>query len=251
MGLVETGQLVIVPLCHPSPFGVAKVIDYSDDGDLKLQWLANESDEPRGTFKPGWTTPQELVYYEEEKKHADHLPYMVSDDSIVVSRRDVFLHSFKLTADQRLPPSLIGAISIHDGIWWSEDETTQPGVAAVDADVDDTRDGVCVQGVDVQEETFALSGSAEAALPSTSGSGSKKRKINPVSYGLRPHRPRMSKETRMELAESARLFMRGTRINWRRISMLEAFQDYTPAQLKDLHRGNCRGKQRSTPGAYV
>jgi hypothetical protein len=113
---------VIVPLCSPTPFGVAKVITCTNEGDLELQWLANSNDEPRGTFKPGWTAPLIFdAYYEQEKKHSNHLPYMASEDGIVLNQRDVLLHSFKLTEDQRLPPALIKAISNYDCIWWSDE----------------------------------------------------------------------------------------------------------------------------------
>ena len=74
-------------------------------------------------FKPGWTAPHKFdAYYEQEQKHASHLPYMASDDNIVMNQRDVILHSFKLTMDQGLPPTLIKAIGNHDCIWWSDEE---------------------------------------------------------------------------------------------------------------------------------
>ena len=112
-------------LCRPTPFGVAEVINCSNEGDLELQWLANDGDNPRRMFKQGWTTQQGLdVYYAQERKHADHRPYMASGDNIVMNQRDVLLHSFKLTADQRLPPALITAISNHDCIWWSDEEAS-------------------------------------------------------------------------------------------------------------------------------
>ena len=46
---------------------------------------------------------------------------MAADDNIVMNQREVLLHSFQLTADQRLPPALITAISNHDCIWWSDE----------------------------------------------------------------------------------------------------------------------------------
>ena len=102
-----------MPLCAPTPFGVAEVLSCNNEGDLELQWLTNNNDEPRGMFKPGWTpAPHKLdAYYEQEQKHASHLPYRASDDNIVMNQRDVLLHSFELTMDQRLPPALIKAIS--------------------------------------------------------------------------------------------------------------------------------------------
>jgi hypothetical protein len=123
---VETGELVVLPLCKPTPFGVAKVISCSNEGDLELQWLANVGDDPRGMFKQGWATQQgREIYYAQYQSHADHRPYMASDDNIAMNQRDVLLHSFKLTADQRLPPALITAISNHDCIWWSDEEAKQ------------------------------------------------------------------------------------------------------------------------------
>jgi len=123
---VENDQLVIVPLIAPTPFGVAKVIDCSEDGDLELQWLANNSDDPNGIFQLGWTTPNKVKpYYADRKRHAQHRAYMASDDDISMNQRDVLLHSFQLTDDSRLPPTLLAAISDHDCIWWSKSDGHQ------------------------------------------------------------------------------------------------------------------------------
>ena len=107
----------------PTPFGIAKVISCSDDGDLKLQWVSNTHDSPEGTFQLGWTAPKKIQpYYADEKIHANHRPYMASDDDVSMNQRDVLLHSFQLTDDNRLPQKLLTAISDHDCIWWTKSD---------------------------------------------------------------------------------------------------------------------------------
>jgi hypothetical protein len=116
---VEREELVIVPLREPSPFGLAKVIECDDDGNLELHWFANAADDPTGTFKPGWTAKTPFrPYYSTEKRKASHVRYMASMDEISMNQRDVLFHSFKLTASQQLSTNLLRAIGDHDCIWW-------------------------------------------------------------------------------------------------------------------------------------
>jgi hypothetical protein len=117
---VEVGELVIIPLREPTPFGMARVIECDADGNLGLQWLANDNDDPGGTFKPGWTPKSFKPYYSLEKRKAAHKQYVATLDNIHMNQRDVLFHSFSLTADHHIDPALLRAISRHDCVWWSD-----------------------------------------------------------------------------------------------------------------------------------
>ena len=67
------GELIVIPLREPTPFGLARVIECDADGNLGLQWLAN--DDPRGTFKPGWRPKSFKPYYSLEKHKTAHKQY--------------------------------------------------------------------------------------------------------------------------------------------------------------------------------
>ena len=124
---VSDGELVLIPLNDPVPFGLARVLDCDANGNLKLQWMANDDDNPHGTFKPGWT-PRGAVkpYFDNEKRAKTHREYTAALDAIEINQRDVVIHSFKLTDDQRLPKAILEAVSAHDCIWWTKAENQAP-----------------------------------------------------------------------------------------------------------------------------
>jgi len=116
---VETGKLVIIPLLAPVPFGVARVTRCDNEGNLDLQWMANDTNDPLSTFQAGWTPPGAVApYYSPLQRADDHTPYTAALDSIKMNQRDVILHSFVLNDDHRLPEALLHALSDHDSIWW-------------------------------------------------------------------------------------------------------------------------------------
>jgi hypothetical protein len=116
---VPDGELVVVPLLEPYPFGIARVLRCDEDGELELQWLSNPGNKPAGTYKPGWQPPRGEPYYADQPKAKSHKPYTTHMDDIVLNQRDVIIHSFELTGSQRLPQPLLRAIARHEDVWWT------------------------------------------------------------------------------------------------------------------------------------
>lgn len=126
-----SGALVIVPLLQPHPFGIAKIISCTTDGDLELQWLGNNTDNTNGKFLPGWTPPRTLKpYFAPGSKSQHHVPYLTSRDGIYMNQRDVLMHGFELTDSKQLPAPLLRAIGKHPEVWW----TPTPEPASSEAD---------------------------------------------------------------------------------------------------------------------
>ena len=116
---VASGNIVIIPLLEPTPFGVARVTNCDTEGNLQLQWLANEDNDPKGTFLPGWTPPGKVLPYYSLTRRADiDVPYMAATDNIHMNQREVVLHSFTLEEDNTLPNALLKELSVNDSIWW-------------------------------------------------------------------------------------------------------------------------------------
>ena len=124
---VNNGSYVVVPLLEPYPFGIAKVIDSTPDGDLTLQWYGNDNCSPAGTHLPAWSKPRSKGYYYAVKpRQGTHTPYTACQDDIVLNQRDVLIHGFELTTNKKLPAPLLRAIGKHPYVWW-----TPKGGAAV------------------------------------------------------------------------------------------------------------------------
>ena len=109
-GNAQEGDLIAIPLAEPFDFGVARVTSTLEDGTVHYQWLGNNNNNNDSTFKPGWIRKNEpRVYYEDQKKHTDHIPY--SDvGSVEIYQRDIVIHSFKLTDGQKLPANVMRVI---------------------------------------------------------------------------------------------------------------------------------------------
>jgi hypothetical protein len=109
-GNAQEGDLIAIPLAEPFDFGVARVTSTLEDGTVHYQWLGNNNNNNDSTFKPGWIRKNEpRVYYEDQKKHTDHIPY--SDvGSVGIYQRDIVIHSFKLTDGQKLPANVMRVI---------------------------------------------------------------------------------------------------------------------------------------------
>ena len=115
---VAEGSLVVVPLEKPYPFGVGKLLESEDNGDLTLQWLGNRDENVRGRFELGWLNKQGKPYYASTPKDLDHLPYTANSDGIVMNQRDVLIHGFELSETGKLPRTMLRTISEHPNVWW-------------------------------------------------------------------------------------------------------------------------------------
>jgi hypothetical protein len=116
---VPTGSLVVVPMQEPCPFGIAKVLSCTPDGDLTLQWLANHEEKPEGTFKPGWTHHAKFEpYFAATPKNPAHVAYTTSAEGFQLNQHDIIMHGFALTGKDHLPAPLLRAIARHPYVWW-------------------------------------------------------------------------------------------------------------------------------------
>ena len=118
---VQNNSLVVVPLLRPYPFGIAKLLDCDEDGNMTLQWLGNETNGTAGTFELGWRTsnrPGSRTYYAQTPRKAAGIPYTTDIDELRMNQTDVLMHSFELTDSGRLPAPLLRAIARHPYIWW-------------------------------------------------------------------------------------------------------------------------------------
>ena len=113
-----SNSLVVVPLEKPYPFGVAKVLDSGENGDLVLQWLGNRNNEIRGRFELGWLTNKGKPYYAAVPKQIDHKPYTANSDGVEMNQRDVLIHGFELSETGKLPKTMLRSISEHPNVWW-------------------------------------------------------------------------------------------------------------------------------------
>ena len=122
-GWVPVGSIVVVPLQQPHPFGIAKVLACTDEGDLQLHWMSNPQGKPKGPYAPGWTTPVVLKpYYADTKKYVSHVPYTTDLDGFRMNQRDVLMHSFELTEANMLPAPMLRAIAKHPYVWWNPEQ---------------------------------------------------------------------------------------------------------------------------------
>ena len=99
------GTLVVVPLNRPYPFDIGKVLHAAADGTLDIQWLGSATNNIKGAFDLGCTTPRILApYYAATQRRDSHRPYRVADDATVAfHQRDIVLHGFTLTAARWFP----------------------------------------------------------------------------------------------------------------------------------------------------
>jgi hypothetical protein len=128
------GVLIIVPLLHPHPFGVAKITKANRDGTIEYQWWANEQENIRSTIQPGWiagTTKsgETRVYYSPEPRDPVHAPYLGHMD-LPMTQKDIVVHSFELTGSMKLPMVVLKAVDEDYRIWWT--------MGPVDGDVPDS-----------------------------------------------------------------------------------------------------------------
>ena len=108
---------------------MARVTNCDTEGNLQLQWLANEDNDPVGTFLPGWTPPGKVLPYYSLTKRADiDVPYMAATDNIHMNQREVVLHSFTLEEDNTLPNALLKELSVNDSIWWETKTPISPAL---------------------------------------------------------------------------------------------------------------------------
>ena len=115
------GDLAIFPLDQPdgSPgYGIAKVLNIQEDGQLEGQWLGNTKDSITGTFRPMWKTAGGKVYVG-RKRHRMNQPWTLADTATVTSAEHIADAGFELKADNRPPRLTLEKASEHKSFAWN------------------------------------------------------------------------------------------------------------------------------------
>jgi hypothetical protein len=111
------GSLAVVPLKRPYPFGVVRILKAYPNGTIEYQWLGNKDDNVEGTFLPGWIDSKSKIYYAKEKKDNAHRAYTGHQD-VPMHQRQLVLHDFQLTRENRLKANVRRGIAEHPNVWW-------------------------------------------------------------------------------------------------------------------------------------
>jgi hypothetical protein len=120
--------MIVVPLLQPHPFGVAMLTNAKQDGSIEYQWWGNNAKKASTafsitqTYSPGWirnsTSSRPTVYYGKEKENDNDIPYMGHEET-PMTQRDIVVHSFELTASERLPAVILKATDEDYRVWWT------------------------------------------------------------------------------------------------------------------------------------
>ena len=112
----QKGELAILPLLRPFPFGIAIITETPPSGYVSYQWYGNTGDDVEGILRAGWIDANENIYYADKKKDPSHKPYM-GQESMPMHQRDIVIHDFKLTKAGRLSANVLRVIAEHPNIW--------------------------------------------------------------------------------------------------------------------------------------
>ena len=113
----QKGELIIVPLERPYPFGIACITEAPPNGQISYQWYGNIDNKVEGIIKPGWLDANGKIYYADKKKCSSHRPYE-GQETTPMHQRDIVIHDFKLTQRGHLSTNVLRAIAEHPNVWW-------------------------------------------------------------------------------------------------------------------------------------
>jgi hypothetical protein len=115
------GNLFIVPLQPPWPFGVGKVLRANDDGTILFQWYRTTGHQATAPYSPMWWDGKK-GYHAKEAKKSGHEPYtgveMDEAWNMEITQGLIAIHSFKLTPAGRLPKPVQDECRTNADIWW-------------------------------------------------------------------------------------------------------------------------------------
>jgi len=130
----EKDSLFIVPLNRPHPFGVGKAINTDDIDNIKFQWLepAMNDCDALGPFQPMWINAEHTETYiaKEPIKDTD-MAYTNDIAGIEVAQRDIILHGFSLTEDEKIPQDVLDACTEHNAIAYGGHNATTDANASL------------------------------------------------------------------------------------------------------------------------
>ena len=110
----KEGDLFIVPLARPYPFGaVGKVLEASDDGRIRHQWKGYGA---TNAYEPMWWDGRRS--YRGRRRSKDHVPFEDKDTGIVIRQEDLVLHGFTMTKTSRLRETVLDECARNADVWW-------------------------------------------------------------------------------------------------------------------------------------
>ena len=90
---------------HRSPFGVGKILEVRENGQLHYQWYGNYYYNANGTFTTGWRdTADGMGYYgrcqsrKDEPWTEEHTEHEVNESELIARAWDIFTKDKKLNA---------------------------------------------------------------------------------------------------------------------------------------------------------
>ena len=116
----KEGDMLIVPLDKPWPFGVGQALETTNEGKIIFQWYAStHNTAATKPFIPMWKSGKS-TYAAKTKKAENHTPFTNTDDEMDVKQSDIAMHSFNLTNSGYLPKEIIAECSRNPDIWWEQ-----------------------------------------------------------------------------------------------------------------------------------
>jgi hypothetical protein len=116
-----TGELVLVPMTTPEPFGIGRIRQQTEDGDLVIHWYGNASNSPFASYMPAWKDGSNAVYYAKRPDDPSHEPYTSNHDELSIHQCDIVIHGFVLTENGTLTARMLIAIAENPLVWWTKD----------------------------------------------------------------------------------------------------------------------------------
>ena len=116
----KAGELFIVPLAKPYPFGMGKVMKAHDDGRIEYQWYNSKGYGTTKAWQPMWWDGRKS--YTGHKKGRAHTAFADEEAKVIIKQEDLVMHGFTLTKNQRLREEVLEECSKSADIWWKRRE---------------------------------------------------------------------------------------------------------------------------------
>ena len=117
----KEGDLFMVPLARPYPFGVGKVLKAYDDGRIRYQWYGAKGYGATEAYEPLWWDGKRS--YGGRRKSKKHDPFEDEDAGIKIRQEDLVLHGFTMTKASRLREAVLDECARNADVWWQRRST--------------------------------------------------------------------------------------------------------------------------------
>ena len=112
----KAGDLFIVPLAQPYPFGVGKVLEAFDDGRIRYQWYGAKGYGATSVYEAMWWDGRKS--YRGRRRNVAHGPFEDKETGMVIRQEDLVLHGFTMTRTRRLREAVLDECARNADIWW-------------------------------------------------------------------------------------------------------------------------------------